>query len=126
MADNKLKVQSDIVVTDQDIDDIVACAFEGGITYWCDEAKVIGDYLGEYASDQISRGGKVLLYDYEAEEEHLLTKEKFLDGFKKYAKENMDIFEHKDGKMVTDTCLVDAAIADMIIQYALFGEVIYA
>lgn len=125
MADNNLKVQLEIVVTDQDIDDIVACAFEGGINYWCDEAKVIGDYLGEYASDQISRGGRIMLYDYEAEAEHLLTKEKFLNGFKKYAKENMDIFEHRNGKLVTDACLIDAVIADMIIQYAIYGEVIY-
>ena len=37
----------------QDIDDIMACALEGGINYWCSEAKVIGEYLGEYASEQM-------------------------------------------------------------------------
>ena len=44
----------------------MATALDGGITYWCNKAEVIGGYLGEYASDQISRGGKLKLYDYEA------------------------------------------------------------
>jgi hypothetical protein len=28
-------------------------ALEGGINYWCDEAKVMGGYLGEYGSEQM-------------------------------------------------------------------------
>lgn len=128
MAENKLRIELEIIVTDQDIDDIVCTAFEGGINYWCDEAEVLGDYLGNYASDQISRGGRVKLYDYEGEEEHILTKEKFLDGIKRYVKNIPDknAFDVKNGMLKIDTCCVDAAIADEIIQYALFKEVIYA
>ena len=50
-----LKLELEVVVTQEDIDDIMAGALEGGINYWCGEAEVVGNYLGEYASEQISR-----------------------------------------------------------------------
>lgn len=59
----EIRPQMKIDVKQQDIDDIMAAALEGGINYWCYKAEVIGDYLGEYASDQISRGGKLKLYE---------------------------------------------------------------
>ena len=73
-------------VRNEDIDDIMVSALEGGINYWCRKAEVKGGYLGEYASDQISRGGELILHDTED---------------------------------------IDAEDADCIIQYALFGDVIY-
>ena len=123
----ELKKEFTVELTDNDIDDIMSTALEGGITYWCDEARVVGDYLGEYASDQISKGGQLILCDYESEEEHLLTKEKFIEGFKKCLDEDNcpNFLEQIDKKLVVDTCYIDAEIADMIIQLALFGEVVY-
>lgn len=128
MSDTVMKVEMEIVVTDKDIDDIMCVALEGGIDYWCDEATVIGDYLGEYTSHQISRGGQLKLNDYEGEEEHILTKEKFLNGVKQYCKypTSCNVFEQIDGKLRIDTCNVDGKVADAIIQYALFEDVIYS
>lgn len=40
-----VKVALEIVLTQEDIDDIMCGALEGGINYWCDEAKVMGGYL---------------------------------------------------------------------------------
>lgn len=55
-----LEVKFNVEVTNQDIDDIMCTALEGGITYWCRRAEVVGGkYLGEYAHEQISRGGEV-------------------------------------------------------------------
>lgn len=65
---------------------IICSALEGGINYWCDNIKVIGNYIGDYGHEQISRGGRLLLYDLEGEQELLLTKKKFLDGLMKYLK----------------------------------------
>lgn len=65
---------------------IICSALEGGINYWCDNIKVIGNYIGDYGYEQISRGGRLLLYDLEGEQELLLTKKKFLDGLMKYLK----------------------------------------
>lgn len=58
-----LEITTNVLVTHEDIDDIMVSALEGGINHWCAEAKVQGEYLGEFASDQISRGGTLLLYD---------------------------------------------------------------
>ena len=32
-----------VVVTEEDVDDIMCSALEGGITYWCDSARVQKD-----------------------------------------------------------------------------------
>lgn len=117
----KLKV----TLTGQDIDDIMVAALEGGITYWCAATEVrVGKYLGKYASDQISRGGTLLLYDRGSDAKWELTLEKFLHGVKLYLEQEKDaanIIDH--GKL--NTLEVDACVADSIIQYALFGEIVF-
>jgi len=82
----KMKVEFEVVVTNEDIDDIMCSALEGGINYWCCKAEVIGEYLGEYGSEQISRGGMLKLHDLEEDAVYELTKEKFLKGLEKYLK----------------------------------------
>lgn len=112
-------------LTDQDIDDIMVGALEGGINYWCREAEVVGDYLGEYASDQISRGGKLILHDAESNDKWELDLEKFLNGVKLWLQNGDDQYHalQKDGTI--DCCEIDGEMADLIVQYALFGEVVF-
>ena len=123
-----LKVETKVEVTQEDIDSIVAGALEGGITYWCDEAKVAGDYLGEYASDQISRGGALLLHDSEENEWRVLTKQSLLNGLKMYIENPhpYEIVQDEGDRKVIDGSMVDAEVCDMIIQYAVFKEQVYA
>lgn len=135
MEDAKIKVELDVIVTQQDIDDIVTTALEGGINYWCRKAEVVGDYLGEYASDQISRGGTLRLYDREVDADYGLDRDRLLIGIRKYLEDPekpYDILESSSdsvgcskGESTLDTCMVDGAVADMIVQYALFGEIVY-
>lgn len=121
----EVNVQQTIKVTQQDIDDIMCSALEGGITYWCWKAEVIGDYLGEYASEQISRGGKLKLYDSEEDEKYWLDRDKLLKGIKMAYEGNYYAdYGWCDG-MTLDTCQVDAEVADCIVQLALFDDVIY-
>ena len=123
----------DVRVCNEDIDDIMVSALEGGINYWCRKAEVKGDYLGEYASDQISRGGELVLYDTEENKSYTLSKEMFIEGLKKYiAAGNTDCIDRETngigvytGKLNIDPCNIDAGAADCIIQYALFGDVVY-
>lgn len=122
-------VNFNVLITDDDIDDIMVSVLEGGINHWCAEAKVKGEYLGEFASDQISRGGTLLLYDANGRKYEELTKEKFLEGLKRYL-EN-PIYEgtvypgtHEE-RLLVDCGMIDGPASDMIIQYALFGEVVY-
>lgn len=115
-----------IKVNAEDIDGIMACALEGGITFWCDEARVVGEYLGKYASDQISRGGQLLLHDMEEEETYLLNKEKFLKGLKIFLDNSEGKICKLDSGYEVDPANIDANDADSIIQYAIFGELVYA
>ena len=121
----EVEITTKLTVTQEDIDDIVCTALEGGINYWCRKAKVVGEYLGEYASEQISRGGKLELYDSEEDEVYELTLDKLLNGIKTaYTDGYYSNYEWCDGKTI-DTCQVDAEVADVIIQLALFNEIIY-
>lgn len=121
----EVKVEIRVELTQQDIDDIMVAALEGGINYWCDEAAVEdGEYLGKYASDQISRGGTLLLHDTDEDAYRKLDLEKFLKGFKLWLENGGDQYGAVQGHEV-DCCNIDAGCADEIVQYALFGEVVY-
>ena len=109
-------------VCDKDIDDIMCAALEGGITYWCSRAEVVGEYLGEYASEQISKGGELRLYDCESDEVYTLTLDKFLRGLATYIGSCYG-YVVENGSL--ETGVIDAEGADCIVQYALFGDVIY-
>lgn len=118
----ELNINYKVELNNECIDDIMATALEGGISYWCDDAEVIGDYRGEYASEQISRGGTLKLHDYEEDKIYELTLSKFLNGLAKVVGERgLDVLN--EGKI--DPSNIDAEDADAIIQYAIFGEVVY-
>lgn len=122
-----IRTELEIVVSREDIDDIMIGALEGGITYWCKKAVVVGEYLGEYASEQIARGGALDLYDCESGAVYRLTKEKFFKGIELWAKKPIgcNCLEHINGKLRIDCCNADAIVCDAIIQYAIFGDIIY-
>lgn len=122
----QLELLINLEITGRDIDDIMATALEGGITYWCTRVKVKGEYLGEYASEQISRGGTLEIYDSEGEAVYELTSENFTRGLEKYLKNpTYETLYFEDGKYKVDVGSIDACAADSIIQYALFDEIIY-
>lgn len=119
----EININYKVTYTKQDIDDILCAALEGGICYWCGEAEVVGEYLGEYASDQISRGGTLILHDNESDECYELTPEKFEQGLAKFLSERgTDVLTEE---FALDTTEIDGSDADLIVQYALFGEVVY-
>lgn len=121
----ELNIEFTLSISDEDIDDIVCTALEGGITYWCREARVVGDYLGEYASEQISRGGELILVDSESDDEYTLTKQKLLNGIR-LAISNHYYEDYKWwNSNGVETYNVDADVADVIIQLALFEDIIY-
>ena len=133
----EITIKKTFNITDEQLDEIMCTALEGGITYWCDEAKVVGDYLGEYAHEQIARGGQLILSDSEEGKTYELNKEKLLKGLELYltnggdaeiaSREIVDTAEVAAAtyEYTIDTCEVDAVVADEIVQYGLFGDVIY-
>lgn len=119
-----------VKITNEDIDNIMTTAFNGGINYWCYNAEIVEDkYLGYLTEEKISLGGKVRLYveepfdDYETEE-YILDKNKLLKGIK-MAMEKYGLDINLDDHMHISIDDVDADAADVIIQYALFGEIVY-
>lgn len=129
--EKKFEVHAELVVrlTGQDVDDIMVSALEGGICYWCDRVTVEGQYLGKYASEQISRGGKLKIhvdepFDEANTEWYELDMEKFAQGFRLWLENGGDRYGAVSNGEV-DTCEIDGEMADLIIQYALFGEVVY-
>ena len=127
MAKKAYDVEGSIKVrlTVQDIDDIMVSALEGGITYWCNRAEVIEEKrVADWGHEQIARDGMLKLHDYESDEIYDLTLEKFLNGFKLWLEDGGDIHGAvEDGKV--DCCIIDGPAADSIIQYAIFGELVY-
>lgn len=117
-----LEVKFNVEVTNQDIDDIMCTALEGGITYWCRKAEVVGGkYLGEYAHEQISRGGSLMLYDVDSSDKWELTLDKFKQGLHQWICKHPDMID--DGEI--DTSSIDAWYVDEIIQYALFNDIVF-
>ena len=102
----------------QDIDDLMSTALEGGVNYWCRRAEVNEtEYYGEYASDQISRGGSLTLYDAESEDNWVLDLDKLIHGL-------CLALADKHG-MSADPDDWDADTADIVIQYALFNDIVF-
>lgn len=114
-----------IQVTGEDVDDIMESAMTG-CAYWCKKVEPVDGYLGEYASEQISRYG--MLKFYPADDKPVnLTPENFREGLYIWLKTYIQGNSHnalRDGRL--DPGQMDACDADCIIQYALFGEIRYA
>ena len=124
MNDEKFRVSIslDVDLSQQDIDDIMVAALEGGINYWCREAEVVGEMLGDYAHKQISRGGTLILHDAESSDKWELTLEKFLRGVELYFAQALSA--ELDGEDIDPTDF-DADAVDCIVQYALFGKLVF-
>lgn len=113
-------------VTQEDVDDIMSAALDSHfLQSWCSEVNVVGRYLGEYASEQISRGGELWFYDIEDESYYGLTLDNFQKGLEMYLTENNSIVNRNGTDVTLDVTMIDEVSADMIIQYALFGEIVY-
>lgn len=111
-------------ITEEDISDIVITAIEGGIGYWACLDNTGEEFENapkdEAVSETVARillnNGSVTLIDEEDDyARYELTLEKLLNGIEKYAQENGGI----------DMDYLDAIMADMIVQYAIFCEVVY-
>lgn len=128
-------------LTVEDVDDIMTTAIEGGIGYWCVldntteswlkaeaqlKEKGIELYWGTVATKVLLNGDEICMYDAEADEEDLqedeiwnLDLQGFVRGCKIYEQERGSLTKNlEDGNF-------DAVEADCLIQYALFGEIVF-
>lgn len=131
MKNHKVVIEQCFEFTPENINDLIVCALEGGINYWCGKAEIKMDgeyYLGvaphdeskvELASDVIGFGGTLILTDAEDDDEQWeLNIEKMLKGIKMYCESNnVQLSELMD--------IHDADSVDCIVQYALFNEITF-
>lgn len=120
-------------ISDQLIDDTLCTALEGGINYWAVDATPLvwpeaesKMFPGEtpYASEVVSMGASLLItLDPEVADEdrpvYVLTAAMMRKGIRAYCK-----LAHTTPARIDDDP-VDASGADVIVQLALFGEVVY-
>jgi hypothetical protein len=124
-------IDTRVEITVQDIDDIMCAALEGGITYWCYEAYPYGYNDGakwpegvDYTSQCLSRGYDIALVDSEEDDEHgvpvqyMLTLSAMIRGIQMFC----DI-HHKHYNIISED--YDSLDADCMVQYALFGKLVY-
>ena len=117
MSKDKTFVLKPIEVTDDHLDSILVGAFEGGSNYWAVKVEVAkDDYKGKkYASECVAAGGELYITTTEGDK-HLLTKNMLINGLQMY----LDESKHKNWPAGGD-----AQTDDLILQYALFKEVVY-
>lgn len=112
-----MKLNIEIEITDEDIDEIMVNALEDGACCWCDEVEPVGYYHAE-----ISKGGKLIFHNIENDCYWMLDKNKFLKGIKKYIANGWHGIVY-NGKINCNE--IDSRIANYIIQYALFDKIVF-
>ena len=119
------KFQCTLDLTGNDIENIVVTALEGGIGHWATldnstpewERKPRELPVSQFATQLLLENKGIRLIDEEDEEKSFeLTLQKLLAGVELYI----------NHEVPTDIDDIDAAAADMIFQYALFGEIVYS
>ena len=122
-------IKRTVTLTKGDIDDIMSTALDGDITSgWAYRVEpVCGKYLGEYASEQISRGGALKFYVYDEPQRYFLDTDKLIKGVQLAMSKGYggDWFD-EDGKKFDPNLKFDSVQADIVIQFALFGDVVYS
>lgn len=118
-------------ISEEDISDLFSAAWNGGINYWAVDYKLPEDFvpspknecLVEKMTECIKLGGTVKIAEDPEEEGNSedfkwydLTLETLTKGFELY-------FARPDA--TTEVGDWDSEVSDIIMQYALFGEIVY-
>ena len=106
-----------------DLDNILTTCFEGGSNYWINKVEV-DDYKGcKYASEVVSNGGDVWIYPDDSPR-CFVNKERLLKGIKMWY-EKYHYPRHKEIQSEFFEFDWDAGDSDIILQLAIFNEVVY-
>ena len=117
-------------ISDEMIEYLLCSAFEGGITYWANnvscednkDMKKVGGWKHEYLTKTKKKDAVMYIHDTESEEKYPITKKSIIDALQK-----MDTPEYKYTKALNRILngQWDAYDADIVVQTACFGEVVY-
>lgn len=131
----EVKVEKSLRLTEEDLNDILCSCFEGGCGYWAclDNSTEEWDVAREAVIEKVGKnnytfedvmmhilcnGGSIRLIDQEDDDQvFAMNMGDFLNGIGQAISEGF-----WDGE---DICDVDGEVGDAIIQYAVFGELVY-
>tara|TARA_Y100001938_G_scaffold146346_1_gene225025 strand:+ start:976 stop:1365 length:390 start_codon:yes stop_codon:yes gene_type:complete len=118
-----------IEISDELIEHILCSAFEGGIVYWADnvscedkeDMQKVGGWKHEYLTKTKKKDAVMYIHTMEGEKAKI-TKKSIIDALQK-----MDNPEYKYTKALSRILNEswDADDADIVVQTACFGEVVY-
>lgn len=107
----------------QFIEDVLTGAFEGGSNYWISSIYPIDEKSGNvYRSTDVAVGDGVTIFNCEEDLTHELRQKDFIEGYRKYIAHCLLMGR----ACYTNAGDIDALEADMILQFAVFGEVRYS
>ena len=130
--EKKMRINISLEITDEMIEDILCCAFEGGITYWADnvscedkeDMKKVGGWKHEYLTKTKKKDAKLIIWTNEEYngDKYPITKKSIIEALEKMGNPK---YKHTKtlGRILDAT--YDAWDSDAVLQIACFGEVMY-
>jgi len=127
---------TEITLTSEDVWYLLTTAFEGGVNYWCEFVR--GSHTGDKTKLPDGRNKVVREYEWLAiggEIElgadgtvHTLTLDLFQKGLQMWIDNNSAkiSYDKRRNDNVLNIGVIDANDADNIIQYGVFGELVYS
>lgn len=117
-----MKIMIPFEIKEEFISDVLSTAFSGGSNYWIEDIKNLSnDPKSHHFSRSVAQGDTLEIIDNEDYKVHKLDKDIFAEGYKRYAE-----FCLKKGIQVySDPCDIDSQVADMILQFAIFNDLIF-
>ena len=118
-----------VPITDEMIEDILCSAFEGGITYWAgnvsckdkEDMQKTGGYKSEYLTKTKKKDAKLIIHTVD-DNKMPITKKSIIDALQKMD-DPKNGCRKALGRVLDET--YDAGDADLVLQMACFGEVVY-
>ena len=119
-----------VPISDELIESILCTAFEGGITYWANcvsipdqkDAKKVGGWKHEYLTKTKKKDAVMYIHDTYSSDKHPITKKAIIDALEQMGKPENKCTKAL-GRILDET--YDACDADIAVQMACFGQVVY-
>lgn len=110
------------------IEDVIVTMLEGGSNYWIDHVKAgqqrtKGVPVSVWVANIVNKGGTVYIFPQGENKGYGLTKPRLIAGIQRWVEKHPRQVSIIDGEI--DAGQIDAGDADAILQYALFGKLVY-
>ena len=125
IINRRLEISS--MTIDELIENVLAEAFMGGIVYWADniscqdikDMKKVGGWKHEYLTKTKKKDAVMYIHDAETGEKYPMTKKSIIDALQKLDTEYSETLD----RILSEQ--YDADDADIVVQTACFGKIVF-